>query len=312
MRRSINIVIILILGLLVSCKHKDLCYDHSHVREVDVIFDWSMSPDAMPESMSLYLYPDNGGPVQRYDFANYCGGRVRILDGTYHAICVNSDVRDIVALNINNFNAFELNTKDISMLYGQYGVLSKSIPRSSGAEDERIVSVPEYIWSHYKTDIVIDDVSKSFTLIPVSNVISGTVTIYNVENLEWIKGVTTTLSSMSGGYQPQFESLTEERVTLAFNCTPFSQDTKVSGTFTTFGCCPLEMIPHKLIVYVELYDDSRWYYEFDVTDQLHEQEGLREIVIEIDHLPVPRPVVDGGGFTPSVEEWQEITYDIKM
>ena len=312
MRRSINIVIILILGLLVSCKHKDLCYDHSHVREVDVFFDWSSAPDAMPESMSLYLYPENGGPVQRYEFANYQGGRVRILDGTYHAICVNSDVRDVVALNINSFNSFELNTKDISMLYGQYGVLSKSIPRTSGAENERIVTVPECIWSHHITDIVIDDITKYFTLGPVSNVISGSVTINNVENLNWVKGVTTTLSSMAGGYQPQFESITEERVTLAFNCTPSMEDNKLTGTFTTFGCCPFEMIPHKLIVYVELYDDSRWYYEFDVTDQLHEQEGLHEIVIEIDHLPVPRPVVDGGGFTPSIEEWQEITYDIKM
>ena len=44
-----------------SCEHKDLCYDHSHTIDVEVVFDWRNASEAAPESMSLYLFPTNGG-----------------------------------------------------------------------------------------------------------------------------------------------------------------------------------------------------------------------------------------------------------
>lgn len=37
-----------------SCEHKDLCYDHSHTIDVEVVFDWRNASEAAPESMSLY------------------------------------------------------------------------------------------------------------------------------------------------------------------------------------------------------------------------------------------------------------------
>lgn len=35
-----------------SCEHKDLCYDHSHTIDVEVVFDWRNASEAAPESMS--------------------------------------------------------------------------------------------------------------------------------------------------------------------------------------------------------------------------------------------------------------------
>ena len=37
-----------------SCELKDLCYDHAHAVEVEVVFDWRNAPDAAPASMSLF------------------------------------------------------------------------------------------------------------------------------------------------------------------------------------------------------------------------------------------------------------------
>lgn len=34
--------------ILASCRHKELCYDHPHGMEVNVVFDWSEAPDATP------------------------------------------------------------------------------------------------------------------------------------------------------------------------------------------------------------------------------------------------------------------------
>lgn len=55
-----------------SCEHKDLCYDHSHTIDVEVVFDWRNASEAAPESMSLYLFPTNGGEALRYEFTD-CG-----------------------------------------------------------------------------------------------------------------------------------------------------------------------------------------------------------------------------------------------
>ena len=61
-----------------SCEHKDLCYDHSHTIDVEVVFDWRSASEAAPESMSLYLFPTNGGEALRYEFTDCGGGTIRV------------------------------------------------------------------------------------------------------------------------------------------------------------------------------------------------------------------------------------------
>lgn len=46
---------------LVSCEHKELCYDHSHTVDVRVVLDWKNAAEASPSSMRLYLFPQDGG-----------------------------------------------------------------------------------------------------------------------------------------------------------------------------------------------------------------------------------------------------------
>ena len=42
-----------ILALTTGCEHKELCYEHPHTMQLDVIFDWGKAPGASPGSMSL-------------------------------------------------------------------------------------------------------------------------------------------------------------------------------------------------------------------------------------------------------------------
>ena len=67
-----------------SCEHKDLCHDHAHAVEVEVVFDWRNAPDAAPASMSLYLFPGDGEAL-RYDFTGRDGGTIRVPIGKYEA-----------------------------------------------------------------------------------------------------------------------------------------------------------------------------------------------------------------------------------
>lgn len=51
--------------LLMSCEHKELCYDCSRTIKIQVIFDWRNTPNVTPETMRLYLFPLDGGNLRR-------------------------------------------------------------------------------------------------------------------------------------------------------------------------------------------------------------------------------------------------------
>ena len=72
-------VAVLAVLSLTSCEHKDLCHDSLHVVNVKVVFDWRKAPDAAPASMSLYLFPTDGGEALRYEFTDRNGGSRRAL-----------------------------------------------------------------------------------------------------------------------------------------------------------------------------------------------------------------------------------------
>ena len=69
------------------------------------------------------------------------------------------------------------------------------------------------------------------------------------------------------------------------------------------------------MVYAQLTDGTNWYYEKDVTDQVHDenQKDDTHIKIVLDQLPLPKPAPGtDGGLQPSVSKWNEIYIDIKM
>ncbi len=300
------------LLFLCGCTHKTLCYDHSHVNEVDVYFDWSNAPDAEPESMGLFLYPQETKKLLRFSFGNHRGGKVRLKNDIYHAICINDNTRNIATLNINDFNSFEINTKDQDVITGMVSLSTKSIPRAKGAEEERIATSPEIVWSNTSTDNVVNMSNTTIRLHPECNVIKSSVTINNAENLRWVKSVSATISSMAGGYLPQHKKLTEEEVTLVFECSTNPDKKQITGKLTTFGCCPSIKKQHILTIYTILADDTKWYYQIDVTDQVHDRKDPYNIIININKLPIPEPDLGNGGFSAGVDEWNEVIYDIKM
>ena len=307
-------LMVLAMMFLLGCTHKELCYDHSHVNEVNVYFNWNAAPDAEPESMGLYIYPQEEQKLLRFSLGGKHGGKIRMKNGTYHVICMNDDTRNITTLNINDLSTFEINTKDLETIAGSVNLSTKAIPKAKGYEEERIVASPEMTWSGFSNDNHISGENTEITLYPECNVISCDLTINNAENLRWVKSVSATISSMAGGYQPQYKSLTNEAVTIAFECSIDVKNNKITGTLSTFGCCPKNEIKHILTVYTIMDDNTKWWYQIDVTDQVHYRDDPYKIVINLDKLPVPAPDIGEGegGFSADVSEWNEVIYDIKM
>lgn len=310
------------LLVVASCAHKDLCYDHSHTVDVEVFFDWRNAPYATPASMSLYLFPTSGGEALRYDFTDRRGGAIRVPIGHYDAFCLNSDTETISYRNTELRETFETTTRTTSLLGGlsALGVRSDGAPRAEGTENERIALAPDMLWSDHMKGVELKrkTVASTITLYPKVSVCTYTVKILNVENLKYVSGVSGSLSSLAGGLLPGVgpDALTEERVTIPFEAVVGKDEEGekaiITGGLLTFGHCPSVQCAHRLTVYAVLGDGSKWYYTYDVTQQIHTAEDPRKVDIVLDGLPLPKPITNGGGFHPTVDDWQAVEIDIGM
>lgn len=319
MKRSVYFIFSLLFAILAisACRHKDLCFDHAHTADVDVIFDWKYAPSARPGSMALYLFPKGGGEYLRYDFTDRNGGTVRLPAGEYDAVCINSDTKDISYVNRAVRPAFEVSTRTTSLLssLSPLGVSSKGAPRAN--HEERIALSPDMLWTDMAEGITIvltAGTRQTIVLYPKVSVSNITVEIRNAQNLKYVNGVSFSLSGMSGGLLPGLgsNSVTKEIVTIPFESATSVENSTITGGTRTFGHCPSGVNKHILTVYAVLANNTKWYYTYDVTEQIHNAPDQRNIHIILDGLPLPKPITNGSGFKPEVNEWQVVEIDISL
>lgn len=307
------------VAMLSACEQKELCYDHNHTITLDVNFDWTAAPDADPSTMSLYLIPRDGGRAERYEFTRREGGTIRVGQGEYDAICLNSDTRNVILENIHSFNDFHLTT-DPTTLGASLTALSvraESIPRAEGTEDERVMLEPEQLWHGRLTGISLDrDIPTASITIPTDLATETyNVIVTGVENLKYTLGVSAALTGMAAGRFAASDAPSSERVTIPFDVSYSAATGEITGTVRAFGHCPADAGAHYLTLYVALADGSKWYYSYDVADQLHKADAepaSKVHTIRVDGLPIPKPITNGGGFHPTVDDWDPIEITIDM
>lgn len=308
--KKLQIAIAFIVSLFMSCEHKELCYDHSHTVKVRVIFKWSKDLNASPETMRLYLFPENEGKPLSFEFTDYRGGYINVPAGRYKGICLNSDTESVLYRNIESFDEFEA--------YAPDGVLSVGAflaPPSREASQERIAKSPDMLYSAFLEDVVIGFSEEDPTIIfyPDLSVCRYRVVITNVSNLKYVSadGLSGALSGMSGGLM-----LGQQKVTPAAVTVPFKVGSNgisiLAADFLTFGQIGSNGPKHMLTIYVIMSDGNKYSYTYDVTRLVDEAPNPRDVYIQLDGLSLPEPITNGGGFHPSVDDWQNIHVDVPM
>lgn len=310
----ISVASVLSLCILCSCDY-ELCYDHPHTGELRVVFDWRNAPDASPQSMSLYLFPQSGGEPLRYEFTDITGSVITVPEGTYDAACINSDTEMILYRNTGDLETFECYTRSTELLagYSSYGVRSESVPRAEGTDDERVTVSPDMAWSDRTADIgVVKGRDNTLTLYPSEAVATYTVEIHNAENLKYAAALGGSLSSLSGGFLLGTGITTDELVTVPFDAYKSEDKTTLHASFLAFGQPQARKCPHTLIIYAILSDNAKWCYTYDVTRQVHEAPDPYHVHIVLDELPLPKPIQNGNGFRPDIDEWKTVKIDITL
>lgn len=315
MRKSGTICgLVVVAGLMmVSCQHKELCYDHSHVVDFQVVFDWQKAPQANPVSMLLYMFSEEGGKVSRFEFVSSKGGFARNDTGQYSAVGLNSDNSAWAQYRgTDRYETFEVYTHPADVLSG-CGVSVETLPKADGALNERIAVAPGELWcdhvEHYELQMQSGASQiQTLTMYPEEAVCHYSVEFINVQNLQYLEGTTldATLSGLAEGYCPSEADATDVPVTFPFEGSITRSENRIEGNFLTFGDCRTVQTQHYLRVYMVLTDQTKWYATYDVTDQIHHAEDPRNVHIVVDGLELPKPIT-GGDLVPDVDDWHPTT-----
>lgn len=333
--------------ILCACNHKQLVDQNTFMTTLRVDFDWSEAPEAMPEGMCVYFYPllnsdsryeaaapDPTLPVRRFDFSGRSGGRIDLPHGRYRVMCFNNDTEAALYRNHHNFDTHEVYTRDGSIFETIYGTSAHmSPPRPQGTENERVVITPDYMWGCATVDLNVtpDGVTysiepyeaqvnsracrlpdmRTILLVPHLQVCEYTYEINNVTNIGNATQMCASLTGMAGSMFLGSETLGSECVTLPATASRTGASS-ICGDLLTFGHHPANATPHKLVLYVWFTDGSKYYYTFDVTDQVNNAPDKRHVHLVLSGLEFPTPISDGSGFSPSVDGWSEEESDILM
>ena len=329
-----SIILLASLLLLTSCHYKDFCYDHSHWAYLRTQLDWSKSPSANAQGMTMLYYADGSTEPIRYDFSGMQGGLARLQPGKYREVAYNYDTESILLRNMGSVNTLEAYTRQSSIEEGtqmaRYGM-----PRSAASAAETVILEPDPLWTVASESLDLQHYGDTarVTLQPLERVYHVDITITNVPNLQYTGQFGGALSGLAPSVYVASGELGEGGVTQAFTCNVIDATT-LQMSFRIFGHCPHrdtgEINTHYLTIYAILADGSKWYFTQDVTSVMHDplinpdghidpsnpddpdRRDSYHIQIELDDLPVPKPIVNGSGFQPTIDGWRGIEINVGM
>lgn len=307
---------------ITSCEYKELCYDHSHVVDVRIDYDWSLAPDADPQSVSAYLYRAEARSAfpERFDFQDKQGGNVRLEFGNYVLLGLNNDTETILLRRTENISSFEAYTRWSSLEEGTQIYTRTAMPNAAGAKEQPVALEPEMLWGGQGDALSLEFGQEGghTTIYPRPLVSHVRVVLHNVPNLKYTGQFGGALSGLAGGVNVSTGKMTDDLVVVAFPVQKVDENTLVAE-FNTFGHCPHEeeglTNQHIFTLYAVLADGSKWYYSEDVSKQMHNDEQNPDqynIYIELDDLPLPKPIVNGSGFKPDIDGWSPEEIEVTM
>ena len=300
---------------LMACEPRELCYDHIRCAQasVQVVFDWQKAPAAQPSAMTVLFYdldnPSNE-PI-RYDLPGMEGGTVQIAFGRYQVVAYNYDTETILYNGLASSETLEAYTRHSSLEEEtRLAATRDAMPRAPQTEYEPVILEPDPLWCGVSglTVTSAENVQR-VVLQPVSRYREITVTIHNVPNLKYSGQFGGALSGLAASVLMVSGQLSEECATEAFPVSIVDAST-LQMQLRIFGHCPHAengvVNKHLLTIYAILADGSKWYYSQDITEQLHEALSSDDthVYIELDGLPLPKPIVNGSGFQPTIDGWR--------
>lgn len=310
MKRKIILlsVIMSVCFFLASCQ-KDLYHKYGSNDNVCVNIVWDkVAPDGA-SFMRLFAFPRSGS-TYKYDFDNVNGGNLYLGVGSYKMLVVNPDDEIVDIITDDYDNAYVTTTiTNVLAAMNRAGLVGAPSPAGSVGQEIRHQPIAMYVDSCAYLNVV--ENGNDIVMHPISIVDTIQVEIKNVTNLKYVVGLSAAITGLAPekylvSMKPKGELCT---MTMPLS---ISGDDTIQGTMVIFGAHGVDEKPnHTLTVYVLNDDGNKYYYNYDVTDQINAWDGEGgAIKVEIPGLNIPAST--GGGFRPEVGGWVSINDEIEL
>ncbi|MBQ9262364.1 MAG: DUF5119 domain-containing protein [Prevotella sp.] len=309
-------VSVLLLLAITSCKHKDL--DFGSMVQMIINYDWSACPDASPQSMRLMAFAQGTQP-EPYPSEGASGVTIALPINTYDFIAYNSDTEFLIASGLT-WSGYEISCMQTMLeKMAKMFVNTRAIPMARGTENEDVIYEPDQLWCSAAGGITPNTNSRNTYTLPMKEATHTYVfEIDNVTNLDQVVDMVITVSGISASLYPASGECSDTHCVIPVKAYK-SGSSSIKATLRAFGHCPdpEQQHAHKLTLYMELDNGTKWYYTSDITDGMHDEDhidggtGNTDIPIVLPELPIPERF-NTGGMQPSVEEWHEIEIKVPL
>ncbi len=310
MARYLMAVMLTIL-LLTGCTQRDLCYDHSHYSPVRITFDWSLAPDAEPSTMVVWFFPVDGGKGIRYELMrNHARNgtdfntTIKIPPGTYRIVSHNGDTDN--KERGQSFYNYEIFTAEDNIL----APLNRSgeAPRPDDTDNQPIRREAStlYAYTYDETVTVIPSATQAVEVVIAPREVTSIwdIRITGVTNLANGVDASAVVTGVAECWNPAAEHPGGTEITVPFPLYACAEDC-LRGSVVLFG----DNAPHDVRHKLRIYTSYMYYYDFDITEQVHAAAGKHYVEIRVDGMNLPHA---GSGMGTGVTDWEEENEEIKM
>jgi len=326
MRRIMNIFAVLTVLVLASCQRRPFAENTTEVNLVLSVNTQIVNNDdsvQLPETMRLNLYDPQTGELRYTDFISPTGGVIYPLPGDYDLVVYNMGTESTQVRNHDSFSEMEAFTSEVSaflksQLHKFLEMRSKLLAKAEpAAVEEKIVYEPDHLFVGHVRSVnipaILEGEQQSDITIEVDAhtvVETWNITLDNVDGIEWVSNVSAIISGQAESHFIGRQEDSENPVSIYFEMKPDTKNGTITGKFNTFGKHPSVQSDLSLDLNVVDTGGEEHHYHFDVNSDFFDNPEL-DIVVE-EEVKIEEPVSGGGGFVPTVNDWEEVKTEINI
>ena len=350
MRRFGYIVLALLLVILAgSCQRRPFATNRTKVA-LNLAINTQIINHVqaeLPENMRVDLYDPHTGALMYTDYIGPTGGYIHPVAGTYDMIVYSIGTESTIVHNEHNFDEIEAYTNEVSafikgemaqflakramaarervakkyaMLLQSKDVETKDVETKEPSPyvDELVVNQPDHMFVGWYLNLEIpvmytdEDIQEIYVEVDAHTIVeTWQVEIRNIDGAQWIGSTISLMSGQKGSVHIGPNVHSEKVVSVMFDMKVEDSQNGgkcLKGKLNTFGIHPGNIAGSYLDLNVRDKAGQDHVFHYDVTDQFANNKD-RYILIE-ETIRIEEPKVQGGGFQPEVDDWDEIHTDI--
>ena len=275
-----------------------------------------------PVYYEVLVYDVNTHELKATHIVGENGGPMSLFPGQYHLVLYSFGTESTQVEDLNNrltANAFTTDVTELkSAIIKSKNTGPKSNNISKGYEDDPIINEPDHLYVANEMDIFIDAFQGREEEITIHTTASSILDVYSLEvlnikgaeNIEKVEAFVTGQVISNHFGKP---AINPSPATLTVEMIPDVQNQRLYTVFNTFGKLTGE--ENKIFLDITVTDSGggQYRYVYDVTDQFDDPgNGNNKLVIEGEYIDIPKAEHGGGGFQPSVDEWEREDIDVPL